>query len=702
MNPIEELPTALRFSENKNLIDLEGKSLLRCGDPGNLDRSINVVPPPGRRLVRVPCPGTNCFNTGKFEWMCPTCREMVCYGHKDGTGTLNDWLYCGCGRYSPSNAVFKCQNPAHGLKRAKYPRADELRALLAALQPSEEFNILILGETGVGKSTFINGFLNYMLFDTLGDAMAADDFRWVIPTSFTYRDDFVQVGEETEREKDSKRGQSATQSTVPYVFNLKGKVFRLIDTPGIGDTRGIAQDHENVKDILKELESVDRISTILFLLKPNSARLTTTFNFCMTELLSHLHRDTSKNIVFGFTNSRASNFELGDTKVPLEALLRERQVDITLGIGNTFFFDSESFRFLALYKMKGKEMSGRDSFEYSWNKSVEATRRLINESTKLPVHKVSDTLQMNRTRLFITNMTKPMIQTAKALKLTLSRWSANKEEFGRLNSKDKDLKGRLKIWITVPVRKDLDYPKTVCADEKCFRIETTHTGEKVKLYDKVCHKKCSVKTPDEIIGTADLARHRLHTVRARMEKHLHVSYDVELEQKEVPDEGVTKQLGDIKSRTKAIDGTIENLVRHIIQVKQEEMQVKEALAMFGVYLKRNALVAYNDATIAYLDYLIADAQSKGGTDEVQQLGLQKIAYQDQLTSITNAIKNGKTDPPDEKTLDDTINKLYKMPNFGPDLAKVLPRGSVIPSMPRAPVYVSWGSKSGSKCFNWLL
>ncbi|CAG8821274.1 30289_t:CDS:1, partial [Racocetra persica] len=36
----------------------------------------------------------------------------------------------------------------------------------------KEINILLLGETGVGKSTFINAFANYLKFNSLEDAIS--------------------------------------------------------------------------------------------------------------------------------------------------------------------------------------------------------------------------------------------------------------------------------------------------------------------------------------------------------------------------------------------------------------------------------------------------------------------------------------------------------------------------------------------------
>ncbi|CAG8723864.1 443_t:CDS:2, partial [Scutellospora calospora] len=72
----------------------------------------------------------------------------------------------------------------------------------------EEVNILLLGETGAGKSTFINAFANYFKFNSLDEAISGE-----IDVLITC--------------------ESSTQECEAHVFPVdENKVIRLIDTPG--------------------------------------------------------------------------------------------------------------------------------------------------------------------------------------------------------------------------------------------------------------------------------------------------------------------------------------------------------------------------------------------------------------------------------------------------------------------------------------
>ena len=63
-------------------------------------------------------------------------------------------------------------------------------------------------------------------------------------------------------------------------------------------------------NILHAINKYEHLHGILILLKPNNSRLTVIFRFVIQELLTHLHRDAAKNIVFGFTNTRGTRYDL--------------------------------------------------------------------------------------------------------------------------------------------------------------------------------------------------------------------------------------------------------------------------------------------------------------------------------------------------------------------------------------------------------
>ena len=142
-----------------------------------------------------------------------------------------------------------------------------------------------------------------------------------------------------------KDGESATQFPREYSIETENTRYHLIDTPGIGDSRGTAQDNENFENILAFLNRYNKINAVVVLLKPNSARLKIAFRFCVLELLTHLHKSLVINIIFAFTNSRGTFYRPGETLPTLKKLLEDRKIDIALSPETYFCFDNEAFRY---------------------------------------------------------------------------------------------------------------------------------------------------------------------------------------------------------------------------------------------------------------------------------------------------------------------------------------------------------------------
>lgn len=93
-----------------------------------------------------------------------------------------------------------------------------------------------------------------------------------------------------------------------HSFSYKGGRLVLIDTPGIGDVDGIDQDKRNVSMIMDCLKEFGELHGICVLMKPNEARLEANFKYCIGELLTRLHKDAAKNVVFCFTNAQGTQY----------------------------------------------------------------------------------------------------------------------------------------------------------------------------------------------------------------------------------------------------------------------------------------------------------------------------------------------------------------------------------------------------------
>ncbi|ESU39133.1 Ankyrin repeat protein [Giardia duodenalis] len=214
---------------------------------------------------------------------------------------------------------------------------------------SKPITILLLGEPGIGKSTFVNGIINYLRFDHLPEvAEEVSRIQWAVPMKLVlldenYAETTVRMGPSDDSESTESVSVSVTQDPKLHVFNANGTEIHLIDTPGIGDTRGYDYDGANLDKIIDVITDYE-IHGILILLKPDT-RLSASFKFCVEELLVHLPIGVRENIVFCFTNARSTRYRPGDSYTALKELLDQRKVGIKLSKDAMYCFDNEAVRF---------------------------------------------------------------------------------------------------------------------------------------------------------------------------------------------------------------------------------------------------------------------------------------------------------------------------------------------------------------------
>ena len=176
-----------------------------------------------------------------FAFACPNWKN------KDGCPIDKLYWSCNCGSAKFDTFSFKCCDPPpirsdrpieriRSISSSNTTRSSSRKEYVEEeIKCNSETNILLLGGTGVGKSTFINALIaNYFTYDTLKKAEESE-LGCLIPTQFSVSDDDgnqikVQTGKDSNENVQS--GQSASQHPKAYncwhARELLNRVTRML------------------------------------------------------------------------------------------------------------------------------------------------------------------------------------------------------------------------------------------------------------------------------------------------------------------------------------------------------------------------------------------------------------------------------------------------------------------------------------------
>ena len=148
------------------------------------------------------------------------------------------------------------------------------------------YKMLLLGETGSGKTSFLNLLCNYGRVKSLsGGEKTMAKFR--------------QFHDIELEDKEARQMQSKTSGAKIY----EGDLCCIIDTPGFGDSRGLQQDEKNVKSIISCLKDETYVNCVCIVINGRLARMTSNMKYVFTEITAILPRKILDNIVVVFTNT---------------------------------------------------------------------------------------------------------------------------------------------------------------------------------------------------------------------------------------------------------------------------------------------------------------------------------------------------------------------------------------------------------------
>ena len=167
---------------------------------------------------------------------------------------------------------------------------------LTYTKDQRSINIMVIGEAGVGKSTFLHCFLNY-----LQGIQFEEKNRYYLFDEKKLQEEYNR----THPKEQKSSGASVTDE--PAIYNIKPtKVskdpIRLIDIAGFGDIRAEKYD-ENIVDDIKELftNKIDYLNAVCIIFKATDTRLTDRAKHILNILFLLFKKGIKDNIIIIFT-----------------------------------------------------------------------------------------------------------------------------------------------------------------------------------------------------------------------------------------------------------------------------------------------------------------------------------------------------------------------------------------------------------------
>ncbi|KAE9548291.1 hypothetical protein FO519_008497 [Halicephalobus sp. NKZ332] len=317
-------------------------------------------------------------------------------------------------------------------------------------------NILLIGETGSGKSTLINYLTNFFHRGSL------EKPRIAIPTRYHRA---------TESWKSSEKDlhdatRSKTSECTVYSFNKYNCRYDFIDTPGLSDTEGTEQDDRHIEKIMFAAEKSGNMAAIIIVINGTVARATVNLRNTLVRLRGSVPDVLLNNLIVVLTNCSAgsANFDLESLK------------PWTVSEGNVFHMNNS-----ALSKPKESWINNkklRMSLDHDWQASMEEINEMI--------------LKIENLGHIATNAFGEMRQKREKIKAELHGILLEVKKLQTMQSELDSAKFARK-GVTDNIKKYSNYKQNKQVDYVEMEETNYHNTICMQHTDKVCHEGCGLK-----------------------------------------------------------------------------------------------------------------------------------------------------------------------------------------------------------------
>ncbi|XP_053386663.1 uncharacterized protein LOC128550842 [Mercenaria mercenaria] len=456
-----------------------------------------------------------------------------------------------------------------------------------------EKTIMLVGETGTGKSTMLNGMVNFVLGVNFDD-----------PVRYT-----IVHMEDEEKKKHQNQALSQTDWITCYTLYPEegGRVdftLNIIDTPGFGDTRGHKRDRQLVKQIhtlfsCRDVRGVLGIDAVCFLIKAPDARLTPTQTYIFESIMSLFGKNVEKNICSLIT------FADGESP-PVLASLKQSG----LPFGQHFTFNNS-----ALFT-KNTDLGPSSLSPIYWNMGIKSFRAFFDHLSK-----------MHTTSL---EQTKDVLDTRQNLETTIQNLLPMVDVgLSTLASMRKQIEFIKQHKLDIEQNKDFLIPR----EYPNIKQHDTEPGQFVTnclQCNRTCHKYCAFSDNEDkkycCAMSGDNCTQCQNKCHWRQHKNMSFYFEIEIETK--LESFADKKLKYEEATGKRLnsEGVVKEMHKEIVKIKKEIQEMMKTITSCNNKLKEIAIRQNPLSLVQQIELLIESELSqkrKGFEDRVKELQLYK-------------------------------------------------------------------------------
>ena len=155
--------------------------------------------------------------------------------------------------------------------------------------------ILLIGDTGSGKSTFVNYLYNYFYNGDLAHLKIAIPSKYHPSSTEECIHDELNIDDNT---------RSKTNRCIQYMFTdiMTNKQYLFLDTPGLSDTRGTEQRTINMTRIIDATTQLGSLTAVIIVVNGSVSRLTASVRSIFASLHGNLPDSVLENVIVVLTN----------------------------------------------------------------------------------------------------------------------------------------------------------------------------------------------------------------------------------------------------------------------------------------------------------------------------------------------------------------------------------------------------------------